>query len=60
MLKEEKIMVTIGPPNKKYYSDLGYDVGVGVKEIEVNQQDVHKNSVKVKLNAICDFCGKEY
>lgn len=71
MLNEDLLIeVPIGPRNKTYYENLGYDIpkyydSIHCKwvvkrgtKIFVKQKDIPKNS-NVKITVKCDNCGKE-
>lgn len=68
MILDEKVLVNIAAPNKKYYLDLGYEIPEskdkqgrirtprGTK-IEVFVRDLPSDS-HVKIHVSCDCCGK--
>lgn len=57
MLKDKFINVEIKRQNVNHYKDKGYDCKVG-DIIEININDLPAGS-KIKVIAICDYCGKE-
>jgi len=57
MIKSKTVKLKINNRNKKYYSELGYEIFKG-EETEIKVKDLTKGS-KVMINAICDICGKE-
>ena len=57
MILDKEIEITIGTRNKKYYSDLGYNVIFGEK-ITINIEHLLSWS-SVKVNVKCNICNKE-
>lgn len=57
MIKESIVEIVGHPRNKKYYSDLGYDIKIGEKSY-VDTKHLSKGSV-VKITAICHNCSSE-
>ena len=57
MIKEKKLRIKGHPRNLRYYSELGYDVKVGL-EFEVNTIHLMSGS-SVKVTCICSECGLE-
>jgi len=54
MFLKDKMIITINQNNKKYYSDLGYDISQG--EIEVEIKDIQRKS-SIMVNVLCDYCN---
>ena len=60
MLKENQLIKTRWNPfTKKYYESLGYEYTGKNTELWVKIEDLPLNS-HIKVEVICDFCGKEY
>lgn len=60
MLKENQLIKTRWNPfTKKYYESLGYEYTGKNAELWVKIEDLPLNS-HVRVDVICDFCGKEY
>lgn len=60
MLKENQLIKTRWNPfTKKYYESLGYEYTGKNAELWVKIEDLPLNS-HVRVEVICDFCGKEY
>lgn len=60
MLKENQLIKTRWNPfTKKYYESLGYEYTGKNAELWVKIEDLPLNS-HIKVEVICDFCGKEY
>ena len=60
MLKENQLIKTQWNPfTKKYYESLGYEYTGKNTELWVKIEDLPLNS-HIKVEVICDFCGKEY
>jgi hypothetical protein len=57
MIKEEFIQIIGHSRNKKYYSDLGYDISVG-ETVYVRPEHLSKGST-FKITSICENCLKE-
>ena len=60
MLKENQLVKTQWNSfTKRYYESLGYEYTGKNTELLVKVEDLPLNS-HMKVNVICDFCGKEY
>ena len=57
MIKDNFVEVIGHSRNKKYYTDLGYDVIVG-ESFFVNPKHLSKGST-FKITTICENCNKE-
>jgi hypothetical protein len=57
MIKEEYIVVIGHPRNKKYYTDLGYDIEVGKPSL-IKPKHLSKGCVS-KVTTVCENCGRE-
>lgn len=58
MIKEDKVLVNINHRNLKMYQNLGYNIDIDTKQVEISIKDVSKNS-KIRITSICDICGKD-
>jgi hypothetical protein len=57
MIKEDFVKVVGHPRNKKYYTDIGYDIVVG-QTCNIKTTHLSKGSI-VKVTTICDNCNNE-
>ena len=57
MILTKEVEVNIGNKNIKYFKNLGYKIDGKILKVKV--EDLLPTT-SVRVNVICDFCGKEY
>ena len=58
MIKEKKVFIPINQRNVTFYKNLGYNIDLSSKELEISVSDILGGS-SVKITAICEICGSE-